>query len=184
MIGLLTLIHYAIWLYMMIVVVRVLLTWVNPDPRNQVVRFLRRMTDPVLYFIRRKIPLPRTAIDVSPIILLAVLMLADTFVMKTIFDLGLNLPVSVLRNLLYAFVIAIQSILRIYMFIVVIRVIISWVNPDPYNFLVRAVYDLTEPLLYRVRSLLPVAGGGFDFSPVIVIITIYLVSSLLTSLLR
>ncbi len=182
MIGLLNLLHYCIWLYMMIVIIRVLLTWVNPDPYNPFVVFLRRMTDPALAFIRRNIPLPRSAIDVSPIILIVGLALIDTFVMKTVFDLRLNLPINVTRNLLYAFVIAMQSILRIYMIILIIRAVISWVNPDPYNFLVRAVYELTEPVLQRVRRLLPVAGGGIDFSPVIVIILIYIVSSLLAKL--
>jgi YggT family protein len=183
MIALLTLIHYAIWLFIILVIVRVLLSWVNPDPWNPFVKFLRRATDPALHFIRRNIPLPRSAIDVSPIILLIALMLVDTFIMKTVFDLRLNLPVSVTRNLLYAFVIAMQSVLRIYMIIIIIRAVISWVNPDPYNFLVRAVYELTEPVLYRVRRLLPVTGGGFDFSPIIVIILIYAVSRLLTFLL-
>jgi YggT family protein len=182
MIGLLTLLHYAIWLYMTAVLVRVLLSWVNPDPWNPFVRFLRRATDPALQFIRRNIPLPRGGVDVSPIILIIGLALIDTFIMKTAADLSLNMPVSVTRNLLYAFVIALQSILRIYMIIIIIRAVISWVNPDPYNFLVRAVYELTEPVLYRVRRLLPVAGGGFDFSPVVVIIAIYAVSSLLAKL--
>jgi len=184
MIALLTLIHYVIWLYMMIVIVRALLSWVNPDPHNPFVIFLRRATDPALYFIRRNIPLPRTAVDVSPLILLIGLMLIDTFIELTLQNLRLNLPVNVLRNLLYAVVIAILSILRIYMFIIIIRAIISWVNPDPYNFLVRAIYDITEPVLYRVRKLLPVAGGGFDFSPIIVIILIYAASNLLLSILR
>ena len=179
MISLLTLLHYVIWLYMIAVIVRVLLTWVNPDPWNPLVRFLRRATDPALSFIRRNIPLPRSAIDLSPILLIIGLALVDTFILKTTADLSLNLPVSVTRNLLYAFVIAIQSILRIYMIIIIIRAVISWVNPDPYNFLVRAVYELTEPVLYRVRRMLPVSGGGFDFSPVIVIILIYAASSLL-----
>jgi YggT family protein len=182
MIGLLTLLHYAIWLYMIAVIVRVLLTWVNPDPWNPLVRFLRRATDPALYFIRRNIPQPRSRIDLSPILLIIGLALIDTFIVKTVADLSWHLPVSVTRNLLYAFVIAMQSILRIYMIIIIIRAVISWVNPDPYNFLVRAVYELSEPVLYRVRSLLPVSGGGFDFSPVIVIILIYAVSSLLTKL--
>ncbi|MBM4310338.1 MAG: YggT family protein [Deltaproteobacteria bacterium] len=179
MISLLTLLHYAIWLYMIAVIVRVLLTWVNPDPWNPLVRFLQRATDPALSFIRRNIPLPRSAIDLSPILLIIGLAMIDTFILKTTADLSLNLPVSVTRNLLYAFVIAIQSILRIYMIIIIIRAVISWVNPDPYNFLVRAVYELTEPVLYRVRRMLPVSGGGFDFSPVIVIILIYAASSLL-----
>ena len=90
MIGLLTLLHYAIWLYMMIVIVRALLSWVNPDPRNPVVMFLRANTDPVLYFIRRNIPLPRTAVDLSPIILLIGLMLIDTFIELTLQNLRLR----------------------------------------------------------------------------------------------
>lgn len=184
MIGLLTLIHYAIWLYMMIVIVRALLSWVNPDPRNQVVIFLRRMTDPVLYFIRRNIPLPRTAVDLSPIILLVGLMLIDTFVIITLSDIHHPRPVNVAYNLLYAVVFATRSILNVYMYIIIIRTIISWVNPDPYNFLVRAIYDITEPVLYQVRRLLPVAMGGFDFSPVIVIVILYAVSNLLVSILR
>jgi YggT family protein len=184
MIGLLTLIHYAIWLYMMIVIVRVLLSWIQPDPFNPFVKFLRRSTDPALYFIRRNIPLPRTSLDVSPLILLIGLMLIDTFIELTLQNLRLNLPVNVARNMLYAVVIALLSILRIYMFIIIIRALISWVNPDPYNFLVRAIYDITEPVLYRVRRLLPVTGGGFDFSPIIVIILIYAVNNLLTSVLH
>lgn len=183
MIGLLTLIHYAIWLYMMIVVVRALLSWIQPDPFHPFVRFLRRSTDPALYFIRRNIPLPRTGIDLSPIILLIGLMLVDTFIELTLQNLRLNLPVNAARNLLYAVVLAVLSILRIYMFIIIIRAIISWVNPDPYNFLVRAICDITEPVLYRVRRLLPVAMGGFDFSPIIVIVLIYAISNLLVSIL-
>ena len=184
MIGLLTLLHYAISLYMIIVVVRALLSWVNPDPHNPFVIFLRRATDPALYFIRRNIPLPRTAVDVSPLILLIGLMLVDTFIELTLQNLRLHLPVNVARNMLYAVVIALLSILRIYMFIIIIRALISWVNPDPYNFLVRAINDITEPVLYKVRRMLPVSGGGFDFSPIIVIILIYVISNLLTSILH
>ena len=184
MIGLLTLLHYAISLYMIIVVVRALLSWVNPDPHNPFVIFLRRATDPALYFIRRNIPLPRTAVDVSPLILLVGLMLLDTFILATLSNLALPPMVNLARSLLYAVVITLRSILTLYMFIIIIRALISWVNPDPYNFLVRAIYDITEPVLYRIRRLLPVAGGGFDFSPIIVIILIYAISNLLTSILH
>ncbi len=184
MIGLLTLIHYAISLYMILVIVRALLSWVNPDPYNPFVKFLRRATDPALYFIRRNIPLPRTAMDVSPLILLIGLMLLDTFILETLRNLALPPMVNLTRSLLYAVVIVLRSILTIYMYIIIIRALISWVNPDPYNFLVRAIYDITEPVLYKVRRLLPIAGGGFDFSPIIVIILIYAISTLLTSILH
>jgi YggT family protein len=62
--------------------------------------------------------------------------------------------------------------LTIYMWIVIARAIISWVNPDPYNTIVRFLYATTEPVLYSIRRRLPTNLGGFDFSPIIVIVAI------------
>ncbi len=64
--------------------------------------------------------------------------------------------------------------LTIYMWIVIIRALISWVSPDPYNPIVRLLYRATEPVLWRVRRVLPIGGFGIDFSPLIVILVIYL----------
>jgi len=63
--------------------------------------------------------------------------------------------------------------LTIYMWIVIIRALISWVSPDPYNPIVRLLYRATEPVLWRVRRVLPIGGFGIDFSPLIVILVIY-----------
>ena len=75
------------------------------------------------------------------------------------------------------FLIAIAKILNIgltiYMFIVIGRAVISWVNPDPYNAIVRFLYTTTEPVLYSIRRRLPTTFGGFDFSPIVVIMAIY-----------
>jgi len=70
------------------------------------------------------------------------------------------------------------------MWIIIIRALISWVNPDPYNPIVQFLRSATDPLLYRVRRWLPVSFGGIDFSPIIVIVGIvflqkFLVNSLL-----
>ena len=74
------------------------------------------------------------------------------------------------------YLIAIAKILNIgltlYMWIIIGRAIISWVNPDPYNSIVRFLYNVTEPVLYNIRRRLPISFGGFDFSPVIVILAI------------
>jgi YggT family protein len=64
-------------------------------------------------------------------------------------------------------------VLFFYMIIIIARAVLSWVNPDPYNPIVRFLYNVTEPVLYRIRSKLPVFFGGIDFSPVIVILIIY-----------
>ena len=72
--------------------------------------------------------------------------------------------------------------LQIYLIIIVIRALISWVNPDPYNPIVRFLYEATEPVLYAVRRRLPYTGG-IDISPIVVIFAIlFLQSFLVTSL--
>ncbi|HNT58218.1 MAG TPA: YggT family protein [Syntrophales bacterium] len=69
--------------------------------------------------------------------------------------------------------------LSIYMWIIIIRAVISWVNPDPYNVIVQFLYRATEPVLYRVRRWLPFGNTGIDFSPVIVILVIIFLQSFL-----
>ncbi|MBN1565458.1 MAG: YggT family protein [Anaerolineae bacterium] len=63
----------------------------------------------------------------------------------------------------------------LYSFVILARVLMSWVQIDPYSPLARTIYDLTEPVLAPVRNLLPPAGG-LDFSPIIVIILLQVLS--------
>ncbi len=79
----------------------------------------------------------------------------------------------IIANLLLAVAKILDIALTLYMFIVIGRAIISWVNPDPYNAIVRFLYATTEPVLYAIRRRLPLNFGGFDFSPIIVILAIY-----------
>ncbi len=85
----------------------------------------------------------------------------------------------VLANLVVALARVIDFLLQAYMWIVIARAVISWVNPDPYNPIVRFLYGATEPVLYRLRRLLPLYAGGIDFSPIIVIVVIYFLQSFL-----
>jgi YggT family protein len=71
-------------------------------------------------------------------------------------------------NLLFAVARVLDVVLTLYMYIVIARALVSWVNPDPRNPIVRFLYNATEPLLYRVRRALPLLGG-IDFSPLVVI---------------
>lgn len=183
LIGFLYLLHYALWIYLFIVIARAILSWVNPDPFNPVVRFLHQATDPVLYYVRRYVPLPRSTLDFSPIIVLVFITFCDSFILKTIRDLTMGVPVSFFSNLLYALVIGLHDIIRIYMLIIIIRAVVSWVNPDPYNPIVRFLYDMTEPVLYRVRRTLPLPMAGIDLSPLIVILVLFLVDSFLLNVL-
>jgi YggT family protein len=66
--------------------------------------------------------------------------------------------------------------LDIYIYIIIGRAVISWVNADPYNPIVRFLYKVTEPVLYRVRRFMP-DMGGVDLSPLVVILAIYFIKA-------
>ena len=78
----------------------------------------------------------------------------------------------VLSNFIVALAKVIDIALTIYMWIIVFRALISWVNPDPYNQIVVFLYRVTEPVLGPIRRRLPMSNIGIDFSPIIVILAI------------
>jgi YggT family protein len=78
----------------------------------------------------------------------------------------------VLANLIDAVAAVLDIALTLYFWVLIARVVISWVNADPYNPIVRAIVSITEPVLYRIRRALPVYMGGIDFSPIVVILGI------------
>lgn len=86
----------------------------------------------------------------------------------------------ILANLIDAIATAVYLLLTFYMWLIIARAVISWVNADPRNAIVRFLYSATEPLLYRVRRVLPVMGG-VDFSPVVVIIGIIVLRQFLVA---
>jgi YggT family protein len=91
----------------------------------------------------------------------------------------------IIGNLLKAVAVVLNYVLHFYMWIVIARAVLSWVNPDPYNPIVRFIHNVTEPVLYRIRSKIPVNFGGIDFSPIIVILgVIFLQNFVVNSLLR
>ena len=75
------------------------------------------------------------------------------------------------------FVKAVSNVLNIalwlYMWVIIVRAVLSWVSPDPYNPIVRFIHNVTEPVMYKIRTKIPVSFGGIDFSPIIVILLIY-----------
>jgi len=90
----------------------------------------------------------------------------------------------VVNNFLMAMAGLIDFLLTAYMWIIIGRAIISWVNADPYNPIVRFLYEATEPLLSRIRRVLPLSMGGIDFSPVILILVIMFLQSFLVPTMK
>ena len=78
----------------------------------------------------------------------------------------------VIANLLIATASVLDYVLWAYMWILIGRVIVSWVNADYHNPIVRFLYAATEPVLAPLRRRLPLFAGGFDLSPIIVFLAI------------
>jgi len=91
----------------------------------------------------------------------------------------------VMSNLFAAIANLLSVILTILYWLILIRALISWVNPDPYNQVVQFLYKTTEPILYPIRKILPINFGiGIDISPIIAfLIIIFLKSFLVRTLL-
>ena len=79
---------------------------------------------------------------------------------------------SLAANLIEVLARILDVVLNLYTWVIIIRALLSWVSPDPYNPIVRFLYRATEPVLRPVRRWLPFGNFGIDLSPIAVIAAI------------
>jgi len=89
-----------------------------------------------------------------------------------------------ISNFLFALAKLVDFALSAYLWIIIGRAILSWVNPDPYNPIVRFLHEVTEPVLSRIRRRVPAFAGGIDFSPAILILAIFFLQGFLVPTLK
>jgi YggT family protein len=77
-------IHLVLGAYVWIIIIRALLSWVSPDPFNPIVRFLYRVTEPVLRPIRRRLPTYAIGLDLSPLVVILAIEIVDWYVLPRI----------------------------------------------------------------------------------------------------
>lgn len=90
LLALAQLINIVLTAYIWIVIARAVISWVNPDPYNPIVRFLVQVTDPVLEKIRRYIP-PMGGLDLTPMLLILALVFLQSFIVPTLTSIGRSL---------------------------------------------------------------------------------------------
>ena len=83
----------------------------------------------------------------------------------------------VFGDLLMAIAKILDTLLEVYKWVIIIAALISWVNPDPYNPIVRFLYSVTEPVFRPIRRLIGYRLGPIDISPIIVILAIIFIQS-------
>ena len=89
--GIATILDTILWIYMWVIIIRALISWVNPDPWNPIVQFLQRVTDPVLYQIRSRLGMGGMGFDFSPIIAILIIMFLQIAVVGSLKDLAVRL---------------------------------------------------------------------------------------------
>ncbi|MDY0391265.1 YggT family protein [Desulfobulbus oligotrophicus] len=82
------LLNFVLGAYIWVVIARAVITWVNADPYNPIVRFLRQVTDPVLVKIRRFVPV-MGGLDLSPMVLILIIIFLQSFLVPTIQQLAM-----------------------------------------------------------------------------------------------
>ena len=169
-------IYIGFTIYVWLIVARVLLSWINPNPYSPVMRFLAKISDPVLNRARRIFPLTLGGLDFSPILAIMVIHLTGVLLGQWLIGIGMGLPATVAAPILArALLDFISSIIWFLVVLMGLRFIVALVQPSPYNILVRIIYGLTEPLLSPLRRFFPPLGRGFDVRPVIFLLVLLLI---------
>ncbi len=156
-------------IYQLLILIVVLMSWINPDPYNPIVRFLRQATDPVLLPFR-KLLMPLTTqirIDLSPILVFLLIGMLQRMLIRVAYG-GLTLG-AVGSGLLEG---AVEFVMAVLMFLVILmgaRAIVEFTNADRWNPIVRFIETVTDPVVFRFRNfrgrssrynLAPVAAGA------------------------
>jgi YggT family protein len=83
--------YWGLEIYMWLIIARALISWVNPDPYNPIVRFLYNVTEPVLSYLRRRFPMVYGGLDLSPLAVLAVIIFLKVFLVGTMMSYAIRL---------------------------------------------------------------------------------------------
>lgn len=166
------LIDTLVSLYIFALLLRFLFQWVDADYYNPISQFLIKITHPPLRMLRRFIP-SIGRIDTASLVLMLGLQMLGGYLIFLLQDTSLTFPALTV----WSFVQLLDLLFNVYFFAIIIRAVLSWVNPGSYNPAVSLLYSLTEPLLRSSRRFLPPIGG-IDLSPLIPLIGIQLAKML------
>ena len=154
------LINFAFGALIALVVLRVLLQCVRANFYNPVCQFLYKLTNPVLMPLRKIIPAWRN-LDVAGTVLAWLLTAIKLALLYVLAGQGLGVAGLVVM----AFADLVNFVLMLYLGLILVRVLLSWISLERSNPVVPLIFQLTEPVLKPLRRILP-AIGGFDLSPI------------------
>lgn len=160
-------------LYILVVMLRFLLQWVRADFYNPLVQALVKLSNPPLIPLRRVVP-GLYGLDMAAVVLMLILKSIELLLVLGMLGQSLSLP----GLLLMAVAELLDLLILVLFWTIIIRVVMSWLNPDPRQPLTQLLVQLTEPVLKPARRRIP-AISGLDLSPIAVLILLQLIRLLL-----
>jgi YggT family protein len=154
-------------LYIITFVLRLILQWVRADFRNPLTQFIVRITNPLVIPLRRVIP-AIGGLDTGTLIIVLSLELLITAALTNVACLG---DPNISQTILLALLRLVYLTLRIYLFVILIYVLLSWISSGSYNPAAILLTSITEPVLKPLRRIIP-SIGGLDLSPLFALIGI------------
>ncbi|RZV34092.1 MAG: YggT family protein [Chromatiales bacterium] len=153
-------------LYLFVLLLRLLLPWVGADFRNPIAQAILKITSPVVVPLRRIIP-PFGRLDTATVLVAYIIQYLLILVILLIY--GQN--AGFVEIAVTAIVDLVLLTLRLFVFAIIIRVILSWIAPGGHNPATAIIHTLTDRVLAPFRRIIP-PMGGLDLSPLAAIILI------------
>lgn len=170
------LITVVIDFYLTILLLRFMLQWLSADYYNPISQFTIKLTDPVVKPMRKIIP-NVAGYDLPSILLLFIIAIVEN---GLVFWLHYGSAPYILGLILYAVVHLLQLGVNLLFYAIIIRAILSWVNPQNYNPGIAIIALITEPLLAPIRRKLP-SVAGIDLSPLLLLIVLQMINLVIIS---
>ena len=162
------LIDVLVSLYVSVILLRFFLQYFRADFYNPLSQFCVKATDPFIKPLRKLIP-GFAGIDLSSLVLAYFVIIAKLVLMTLIAG---QLNINPLLLILISLVELLKSVLNLFVFLIFIRIIMSWISTGGHNPIMAVIGQLSEPIIAKFRKILP-PMSGFDFSPMIALILIY-----------
>jgi len=174
-------VEWALTLYLWMMVIAILLTWVTPDPRNPIVSFLNRMTGPLWAWVQRILPARFRVFSAYAAVLLILFLIE--FLPGSIRTLGAffagqlppeGVPVPIAGFFLRGVAVVLYNVLFFLVLALVVWFVLTLVNPSVNNPIVRTVYFLVDPIITPLQKRLP--RSRIDFSPIIAAVALFAIN--------
>jgi len=162
--------HLLITIYIWIIVISAIFSFLQIDPRQPLVEVIEKVTQPAFKLIRHKMPyVVISGVDLSPLVLLVSLQFIDNIL---------------IGSLIFAILQMVHAVIFTFVIIIIIASVLSFIPVDPYNPIVATINRLTHPLFRWVHQKFPfLVVGGIDLSPIAIIIALQLIDTFLSQLL-